>query len=217
MYFGSSPKNASTSRAISSSIFDNCSTLDMSFTNSMSSSFSKRLLFDDKNSNSFFQVASSKEVTVANPYQKLFMKEILSYDDDFSKLSDQETEESNSCFRSAPSEGKISCPKEMMDLEHFPRGVLSNSTTLLDRFDCSRSPSPQKRLNKEQVAIQVKHEKNFSTPVKRQYRAEAKERKSSSDFVDFKAKKRHEGIARLTSDFEILEVKIKFSAVLMSN
>ena len=205
MHFDFGQKNTSTPRALEP-IFN---TFNMLANTNMSSSFSRRLLFDDKISNNIFQISSSKEVTVTSGYQKQFMKELLSFDDDSSKHSDQETEETNSCLRSLPSEGRASCSKDNMDFDHLSRGFLSNTTTLRDRFDCSRSPSPQKKLNKEQVPINVRHEKVFSTPIKKQHKTKIKEKKSMSDFIDFKAKKRVEEISRLSTDYEVVQVSRK--------
>lgn len=170
----------------------------------------RRLMFDDAVNTDQFMSISPKDLSIDDLVQKPLNFDNLSCDEDFSKQSDQETEESNSCLRSLPSEGRSSRHKDTMEVESFGTGFIFNAIPTVDNFTLSRSPSPKRKYNKISPHYKMSEQEILMTPVKRRYFTEEKDRRQCLDFFDVRTKKCPEVVSRLNTDYEKIEVKSIF-------
>jgi len=162
---------------------------------------SRRLIFEDIISNDTISHDFHEEKNVEEHSQKLV---VLNFDDEFAKQSDQETEESNSCLKST-SDGKISHGKGLMEIEHD--SIFFHNVPCLERLNSSRSPSPRKKANNSTFAVNMKvlEKELLNTPTKRPIIYTDDVKTSYSAYIS-KTKRLQEGIPRLNSDFQIIEV-----------
>ena len=171
----------------------------------------RRLVFEDMISNEFTNLGQIKEENLFNdPSQKLNFEDNLSYEEEFSKQSDQETEESNSCLRSNPSEGKTSRSKGNMEIETFSESLIFSNPQQLERLDFSRSPSPKKKLNSSPFTVNMRAPGQglLNTPAKRPLGSAAKERTPYSTFAKARPRNNREPTSRLDTDYEKIGVPL---------
>lgn len=172
-------------------------------------SSNRRLLFEDMISNQTTDITQIKqEILFDDPSQKLIFPDNLSYEEDFSKQSDQETEESNSCLRSNPSDGKTSRSKGTMEIENFSDSLIFSNLQQIERLDFSRSPSPKKKLNSSPFTVNMRAvgQGLLNTPAKKPLTSAVKERTPYSAFAKTRTRKDREPISRLDTDYEKIGV-----------
>jgi len=168
----------------------------------------RRLVFEDMISNEFNNLGQIKEENIFNdPSQKLNFGDNLSYEEEFSKQSDQETEESNSCLRSNPSDGKTSRSKGNMEIETFSESLIFSNPQHLERLDFSRSPSPKKKLNSSPFTVNMRAGQGLlNTPAKNPLGSAIKERTPYSTFAKSRPRNNREPTSRLDTDYEKIGV-----------
>jgi len=170
-------------------------------------SSSRRLIFEDTISNDTIIKGFNEERNNNEHTQKLL---IFPYEDELSKQSDQETEESNSCLKSI-SDGKMSHGKGLMEIENEP--IFFYNAPLMDRFNLSRSPSPRKKINNSPFSVNMKvlEKELLNTPAKKPIQYMDDVRTSHNSFINSKSKRIKEGVPRLNTDYQIIEVSLIFS------
>lgn len=174
------------------------------FTNQGSDLYFNRLISNDLTNG----IYSSNPQLPDNSHRKLCFKDNLSYEEELSKHSDQDTEESTSCLRSITSEGKNSRIRDTMEIENFNSSNIFNNSNQIDTYHSSRSPSPKKKINRDfQYTIKnlkITDEKSLHTPTKPLLSLE--DRRAVTDYLQFKSKKRSDESSRFVNDFEVVEV-----------
>jgi len=174
-------------------------------------SSNRRLVFEDMISNQTTENNQIKEeIPFGDPTQKLTFPDNLSYEEELSKQSDQETEESNSCLRSNPSEGKTSRSRGTMEIENFSDSLIFSNLHQMEKLDFSRSPSPKKKLNTSPFTVNMRagNQGLLNTPAKKPLTSAVKERTPYSAFAKTRSRKDREPISRLDTDYEKIGVEI---------
>lgn len=175
-------------------------------------SSNRRLVFEDMISNDTTDNTQIREeIPFDDPTQKLHFPDNLSYEEELSKQSDQETEESNSCLRSNPSEGKTSRSRGTMEIENFSDSLIFSNVHQMEKLDFSRSPSPKKKLNTSPFTVNMRAGNSglLNTPAKKPLASAAKERTTPySAFAKTRPRNNREPVSRLDTDYEKLGVEI---------